>query len=330
MAGKRNNLLLHNTIISIIIVTYNDEDIIENRLKAIAQVLKRLNTNFEIVVIDNNSSDATILKIRSLHRSIPQIRIIVLSKTYDSFTALSAGIDSCIGDYALLLNIYTDPPMIIPKCISILHNHIDIVIGQPTPPLTNRSLLARFAVRLLEKFSSHDILDPAMNLFALNRKAINAITRTRRKSRNLAYIHSVIGLRRARISYKPLTRYMHKLAKQTLISTILFHLDTIISNSYRPIRLVTYIGMLLSSLFLIYVFCIVILYFFNIRLAPQGWISVSAVMGTLFFLLFLLLSLLGEYIIRILNETRNEPFYFVSEELDKSVILSDDQKVNIV
>ncbi|MBI4136927.1 glycosyltransferase [Candidatus Roizmanbacteria bacterium] len=330
MQSKRNRLILHNTIISIIIVTHNDEDIIQNRLKSLAQVLGHLRTNFEIVVIDNNSTDTTVQKIRELHKSIPHTRIVVLSKTYDTFTALSAGIDSCIGDYAVLLNMYTDPPRIIPQCISMLHKHIDIVIGQPTPPLNNRSFFSQIAVKILERFSSHDILDPSMNLFALNRKAINAITRTRRKSRNLAYIHSVIGLRRARMLYQPLTRYSNKLPRQDLMTTILFHLDTIISNSYRPIRLVTYMGMLLSSLFLVYVFTIVVLYFFGIRLAPQGWISVSAVMGTLFFLLFLLLSLLGEYMIRILHETRNEPFYFVSEELDKSVILSDDQKVNIV
>ena len=169
-------------------------------------------------------------------------------------------------------------------------------------------------------------------LMGLNRKAINSITRTRRKSRNLSYINYLIGFKKFIIEYKPIKQITKKINTESFFKLLINALDIIISNSFRPIRILSFLGMIASSLFLIYALVITFLVFaFNQRnLAPQGWISVAIVLSSLFFLLFSLLTLISEYIIRIINETRDEPIYFVSEEIDRTVLLSKRKTLNIV
>lgn len=330
MRGKEK-LLLQDTIISVIVIAENDSDIIADILKQINEVLSKEYQNFEILVIDNYSSDDTVDKIRSIHRKIPHVRIIILSKHYDTEIALTAGLDNCIGDYAVLFSIYTDPPSIIPVLIDKLLATYDLVIARYTGDLTRKGLLSQLFLNLIKRLSSHEFYYDSNYLLALNRRTINSITRIRRKSRNFSYIGSLIGFKKTIIEYQPLKKNLAKLKDESFIGLLLRVTDIIISNSFRPIRILVALGMLISLLFLFYVFIIAIFaIFFNKRFAPQGWISISAVLGTTFFLLFSLLSLISEYIIRVLSESRNEPLYFIAEELDKSIISIKKNKLNVI
>lgn len=320
-----------DSIISVILVTQNDEDLIEDRLLAIYRELKKIKRNFEILIIDNGSNDQTIEKIKNLKKVIKFSRILVLSKKHDPEVALTAGLDSCIGDFAILFNHYIDPPEIKHKLLEKLLQGYDIVIGKNKKSFSNLSNLSRWLITAAEKLSRQGFIYRESFLMALNRKAINSITRTRRKSRNFSYLHSLIGFKKEVIEYQPLRDFQHKIKKIGFFDLFFDIADIIISNSFRPIRFLSFSGMVLSALYLFYVLVIAILYVvFNMKwIAPQGWFSVSAVVGTLFFLLFSLLSLMSEYMIRILNETRNEPFYFIAEEIDRSTIIPKRKALNV-
>ena len=328
---KKNHFNLSETIISVIIITQNDSDIIEDRLKNIISQMKSLQCNYELLFVDNYSTDDTIDKIRNYGKKNPYIRIVVLSKPYDTPIALTAGLDTCIGDYVVLLNIYTDPPRVIRMLIRMLHLGYDSIIGYPKTETGKRNMINKLLLQTVSRFTSHKFVYKENYLMALNRKAVNSIVRTRRKSRNFSYINYLIGLKTRVYYYTPLKRFSYKLKPESFVQTIISVADIIISNSFRPIRFLTAIGILISLLFLLYVFAIILAYLiFDIRLAPQGWISVATVIGMMFFLLCSLLTLLSEYIIRIMNETRNEPIYFIADEIDKSIILPHKDRVNVV
>lgn len=321
---------LHDTIISVILITQNDEDIIEDRIKAINKELKILQASYEIIIVDNNSEDKTVGKLQSLHNIISHSRVLVLSKTYDTEIALTAGLDNCVGDYAILFNIYTDPSSMIPVIINRFSENYDIVIGESKYDIVKRSFLSKIFLKIIEKLSTHALSYRTNYLTALNRKAINSIIRTRRKSRNFNYIHYLIGYKKSILTYKPIKKFYYKLKKENFIELFFAVTDIIISNSFRPIRMLTFLGMAASLLFLLYVFFITLLViFFDTRVAPQGWISLATVLGSMFFLLFSLLTLISEYLIRVLNEARNEPFYFIADEIDKSTILPKKNRRNI-
>lgn len=330
MSGKKSQLLL-DTIISVIVVSQNDEDIIEERIREIDSQLKRLMINYEILIIDNNSTDIGINKISTLSKSISHLRIIILSKSYDKDIALTAGLDSCIGDYAILFNMYTDPSEIISSFTTMLLKNYDIVIGKHKNPFKDYSHLSALFLKALEKLSHEHFMYRTNYSMALNRKAINSIIKIRRKSRNFSYINNLIGFKKSIFSYTQLHKYKYKLKKENFFVLFFTATDIIISHSYKPIRIFSFLGIITSILFLVYVMVIGLIYFFvNRSIAPQGWLSLATVSGTMFFLLFSLLTFISEYLIRTLQETRNEPLYFITDEIDKSIILTEQNKLNIV
>jgi len=331
MIKKSRRLFLRDTIISFILITQNDSDIIHDILRNINGVLSKNYPNFEILVIDNYSDDDTVERIREIHQKIPHLRIIQLSKRYSTELALTAGLDNCIGDYAVLFNIYTDPPDIIPILIEKLLSTYDIVIARYNDNFVHRDPLSSFFLFLVRKLSSHEFYYDSNYLIGLNRKTINSITRIRRKSRNFSYINSLIGYKKTIIEYKPLKNNLSKLKTENFLELSWRVTDIIISNSYRPMRILIALGMLISLLFLIYVFIIAVLTItLHQSFAPKGWISISSVLSTMFFLLFSLLTLMSEYIIRVLDESRNEPLYFIADEMDKSIISVNKDKLNVI
>lgn len=329
-AKRKKDFLLQDTIISLIVVTENDEKIIEEALRNVNTNLKQFKTHYEILVVDNNSNDKTIEKVKHANHTITHIRMLVLSKKYATEIALTAGLDNCIGDYAILFDLHTDPPNMLSLLINKLLAGFDIVIGKLKKENAEYSLPSKFFLMLIGKISTHGFYYRQNYLTALNRKAINSIIRTRRKSRNFGYMHELIGFKKCMVEYDMLKKVDRRVKAENFFELFFTVIDIVISNSFRPIRILSLLGMFFSFLFLLYVFAIIILFiFFGVRIAPQGWISVSTVIGTLFFLLFSLLALIAEYIVRIVNESRNEPLYFVADELDKSAILQNKDMLNV-
>lgn len=330
MKTIQKKLFLQDIILSIIIVTKNDGDIVEEVLHEIKDQLKKIEVSNEIVIVDNDSTDQTVDKIRKLQKAIPYTRTLRLSKGYEKEIAITAGLDNCIGDYAIVFNIYTDPPEIIPQMIAKLLNQYDIVIGEETSCAIVHDFLSRAFLSIVQKISTHQFIYTQNYLLGLNRKAINSIIQTRRKSRNLNYINYLIGFKKAVISYKSPKKYLFKIQRENFFKIIFNVTNIIISNSFKPMRILSILGMFASVAFLLYVFFIALLkVLFNIYLAPEGWITLGAVLGTMFLILFSFLAIMGEYIIRVLDETRNEPFYFIADEIDKSMILPKKNQLNV-
>lgn len=328
---KNNKLSLPDNIVSIIVITQNDEAIIEKSLRDINEVLSKKYHYYEIIVIDNCSEDNTLEEIRKHYQKNSHVRTIKLSKNYPAEIALTAGLDSCIGDYAVWFNIYTDPPPMIPILIDKLISGYNIVMGKYNDNLIHKDSFSKLFLFLVKKLSNHEFYYDSSYLIGLNRKTINSITSIRRRSRNFGYINNLIGYKRTVINYKPLKNNLPRIKTETFFQLIWRVTDSIISNSYKPIRILVMLGMLISFAFLIYVFIIAILTItLNESFAPKGWISISSVMGTMFFLLFSLLSLISEYIIRVLDESRNEPLYFIADEMDQSIISVNKDKLNVI
>lgn len=318
-----------DNILSVIIITNNDERIISDRLTEITKTVSALNINYEILIVDNNSKDNTV---KIIHRSFnqnPHTRVLILSKKYDTGIAITAGLDSCIGDYAIVLNIYTDPPIIISLITAIIDKY-DVIIGKHTNEIRKRSIYSSLFLQLVNKISKHEFRSKNNYTLGLNRKAINSITRIRRKNRNFEYLGSQIGLRQYTLNFKPILKFKKKVQKENVFELFSYISNASISHSFKPIRIISIMGSFLSFIFLLYVLCVGILdVIFGLTLAPKGWISLGTFIATLFFILFILLLIMSEYLVRIITETRDEPFYFVSDEINKSIILKNTKKLNI-
>lgn len=322
-----------DTIISIIILTHNSAEIVVERVLEVIGETSRIGTEFEIVLVDNGSSDNSIELVTMQKRVMRHTRIVVLNKQYDADVAFTAGLDTCVGDYAVLFDLRFDPVSEIGNIFSRLVSDSDIIIGRPKRDLFKRSLIFKLVIGLLRRLSSNGFSFDSSFFIGMNRKAVNSMMRTRRKSRDFGYISSFIGLKRKFFYYWPVNdpRNLIKIEGND-VRDIFTIVNTVVSHSFKPMRLISLLGMTISIMYLIWTFIIVILYvLFGIKsIVPQGWISLSTVLGVLFFLLFSLVTLVSEYIVRILSESRDEPFYFVTEEINKSVVLGKKQRLNVV
>lgn len=328
MTKKKNSY--RNKIISVITLVQNDSAIVKKMLNDIYSHLKKFK-NYEFLVIDNGSSDDTSEIIRKLQKKLPQIRLIVLSREYDVETALTAGLDHCIGDSIICINSYTDPPEVISTIFEKLDEGYDIVFGRFSRDVyLKKNILLALLFKLINVVTKNDYFYSLNYNTGLTRKVVNAISRVKRRGRSFSHIYSYIGFRNCIISYLPHNNFPQKETKLSIMKALEKVLNDSLSSSYKPLRIALLAGVvasLLNLLFLLYVFIVSIL---KDNIA-EGWITTSVIMGVMFFLCFLILTVISEYILRILKESQRDPLYFISDEYDSSFFqASKKDQLNVV
>ncbi len=312
-----------------VVIAENVESIISSYLQKLDTILKNY-PDAEIVVVDNASFDGTVVQVKKILSKISQLRLLVLSKPYSAETALTAGLDNCIGDYVIVCNPITDRPNLVTKLLPFLLKGQDVIFLR----FTHYDFLAgdrivRWLSAVLGHAYHRNIYSHINYSLALSRKAVNALTKVRRKKRYYNYISEAIGFQAITVTYEPLHRHQHLLTKETVFSLVIRLFDASISHSVKPLRLASLVGITASFLnisFLLYVFVVSVVK----QNIVEGWVTTSVMMGTMFFILFLILTIISEYLLRILEESRQEPLYFVAEEIDNSIFSVNRQHLNVV
>lgn len=310
---------LTNIFTSVVVISSNDSLILKARIRQIHEILSEYFDFFELLIVENGSTDQSINILKQLQLKYHNIRVLGLSRHYNTEIAYTAGLENCIGDYVILMNLYTDPPKFIPDLvIKAISENFDIV----TVELSHRArpYYKKLLYNIITKVTN-DILGirVAVNTtyFRLfSRRTLNSLIKIKNKSRHLKYFNAVVGFRQSAVVYEAQSSM---LSRRDYFRSLGVFLDLLFSYSNVPLRLVTILGMLGSTLSFVY-----ILYVFFIHLVKrnivEGWTTLSLVSASMFFLLFLILTVMSEYIARISTETKDQPLYFISEEYNSSVI----------
>lgn len=329
---KKLSDLTKDTLLTVILVVKNDENIIKDVITETSQTLTQYFPFHEILIIDNGSIDNTRKIILGLQKRLPNIRLLVLSRSYDLEIAFAAALENCIGDYVVLMDIVHDPPNFIPSLFAKATEGYDIVIAERKSRKEN-NLFEKISAKLFYWLSSSLLgyhFSPNASYFRiLSRRAVNSIVQIRNKNRYLKYFNALVGFNQTFIPYDRVYRRTPETSKKRFVASLSFALNVIFSNSTLPLRLATYLGVLasfLNLLFLVYIFLVALIK----RRVAEGWISTSVVTATMFFLLFLLLTIMAEYISRILNETKDQPLYFIAEEHNSNVTSKKTKRLNVV
>jgi dolichol-phosphate mannosyltransferase len=320
------------TLISVCIIIRNERERIKPFLENLSRVVAANYQYYELLVLDNASIDGTDQRVIGLLRTLPNIRLMRLSRIYDLDTAATAALDSAIGDYVILTDLDTDLT-IIQRLVEKAQEGNDIVVVRrrldrlysPVDRWLGR-LLYRIASRLL----GYDIVmeDGFMRLFS--RRVVNALTQIRSRRRFIRHYGAIVGYRHAYVMAEggdPI-RHVNRVEK------INFLVSLVVNNSIRPLRLASLLGLFASILSLLYLLYILFVTVIREGRLAEGWLTTSVTTTTMFLLLFVILSVLAEYIGRLLEETKDEPLYFIEYE-DHSTISSytrtiEQEKLNII
>jgi glycosyltransferase involved in cell wall biosynthesis len=287
--------------------------------------------NFEIVLIDNGSRDETPRVVRELLKAYKCVRYVRLSRRMKNETAVMAGLDAAIGDYVVTLHPEFDPPGEIPAMVEKSRAGAEVVFGlapYPQPPgVLYRALRAGF-LRFARWGLRLDLLRGHTGFRVLSRTAANALTRVRQRRRFFELIASDIGLSTATHDYEFLARG-GKYPRVNLRRAARTAASMAVNHSLAPLRAVSVLGLVGSLLSLGYSLYVVGVYFAKQDVMP-GWTTLSLQVSGLFFLVFVMLTMIGEHLGRLLDESVDRPLYHVREEQSSAVMLSDLARRNVL
>jgi len=278
--------------VSVVAVLDNIGSVLELFLTQIHEHLDSHFTDFEIVLVDQCSSDVTNTIVEKILRKIPSIRYIELSSQVHTDVALAAGMENAIGDFVVLISPLEDPADCVFEIVQLCRSGYDVVIGVSKKPQTFSYKLFRPWVQWILRKIGYTIPRNATGLRCLSRRTVNAVSQTGR-------FHHQFYVRIAKSGY-PHTIYQYSSieknrAHKTLYQGLRQGVHLIVFNSTKPLRWMSALGMLGS--FLAFMFAV---YSLLIRLVKddvvEGWTSMILFTSILFMLLFLILAFFGEYL----------------------------------
>jgi len=320
-----------DVFVSVVVPMRDHDAIIEDVATEVHSILERSFTNFEIVLVDDTSRDATGGPAEAVLARLRCTRVIAISRDIGREIAIMAGLESAIGDFVATLEPGVDPPEMIPTMVEMARRGHDIVLGVADrtrgPGLVYRTLRAAF-YRLWRRLMRVEPIPGATALRVLSRQAVNALTRVRQRRLYFPLLAREIGFGIALVDY---ARRSSRASAPSpgILSSIREGVSLIVHNSTIPLRLVSALGLIGSFLSLASSCYVVVVNIVLDRIIP-GWTTLSLEASGLFFLVFAMLTLIGEYLGRLLDESTERPLYFVRGEKASSIMLSDPSRPNVL
>lgn len=317
--------------VSVVATLRNDADIIESYIRDTIPVLRDNYTNYELVLVDDGSNDDTVEVASNLLSEYEGIRLLRLSREFGQEVAISAGLDTVIGDFTIVMLPHMDPPELIPELVERCMDGSDVIFGVRRTR-SGESWLVRVAETIFywycHKLLKLDLEKNSTQFRCLSRQAVNAITRIKDSDRYLRLLSTFVGYERQQFHYDPINRG-GKYKPRSLFQSVNQAIALIIENSSHPLRFVSWIGLLAALGNLLYVFYIFAVYILKDNVI-EGWATLSLQNAGQFFLMAVILTALCEYTGRMLDRLRDRPLYYLMEERNSSVLLVDKERRNIV
>jgi glycosyltransferase involved in cell wall biosynthesis len=318
-------------LISAVSVIHNDAAVLPAFLEEVSAALAQHYANYEVLLVDNGSTDETDQVVQQLLERHKCIRCLRLTRLREDEIALMAGLDAAIGDYVVTLHPDFDPPAEIARLVERCRDGADLVLGVDRHPPASHPLyrlLRGSYLALSRRMLRFQIVVGTTGLRAMSRQAVNALVKVRLRRRYFAIIAADVGLITEVHPYERISRSGRRPLRRLLMA-IRIGLSVIVHNSIAPLRMASVIGLLGSFLSLLYSLYVVAIYLFKPDVMP-GWTTLSLVMSGLFGAMFVMLALMGEYLGRLLEESAERPLYHVRDEQSSAVMLADLSRRNVL
>lgn len=304
--------------ISVVAPMYNEEAVIELYLEKTLKVLEHHYSQYELILVDDGSTDQTVVRCLPYIQTNKNIRLISFSRNYGHEIASTAGLDHAIGDYVVLMD--TDlqhPPEVIPQLVEKASEGYDVVCASRTNREHEswfKKLSARLFYRLSRKMTGFDLQSDTGNFRLLSRKVVDSLVKMKESNRHLVMMFAYVGFKTTNISYFCPPRPAGK-SKYNFRKLLILSLDSIVGFSSRPLRIMSCFSVMISIIMMLYAGFILMEKLFAHQQLADGIASVIFLTAGLFSILFLFLAIISEYIGRILIETKNRPLYNIKQDI---------------
>jgi polyisoprenyl-phosphate glycosyltransferase len=293
-----------------------------NEIEKLHSVLDDEYNYFEIILLNY---DLDIKKYADLLKILNNIRIIELASYIDIELAHSTLIENCIGDYCAILDLSHDSLDDLQQMLLKSENY-DVTIGKREKKVQSffESLTSKIFYKTISLFTGIKIDSMYSDFFIINRKVINFITKNEDRVKFLKLLKFNNGFSKYEYTYMPLGK---KSINRTFFENINFTIDILISYSNRLIRMATILSLFTAIANLFYIVYIFGIYLFKDDVA-QGWTSSNIYNSTIYFVLFLVLAVIGEYIRMIIQNQKNVPMYEIVDEKNSIALFSNKKNID--
>jgi len=303
-------------LISVVVPVYfNEESISELTAKFEELAGRNPHLDFEFIFVDDDSKDNSFnLLISYLHTSKHKVKVLKLSKNFGSFTACLAGLEKSTGDCsAILAADLQDPPEILDKMIALWNDGNEVVIASRKSredPILSK-IFSKIYYKIFRKFALKDMPEGGFDFVLMDRKVRNILCEIKEKNTSLMGLILWSGFKREIIYYDRKARKYGK-SKWTYAKKIKYLIDSFVSFSFFPIRISTILGIIVSIAGFLYAVFLIYDKIVNNTLI-HGITALFVIVLLIGGIQLMMLGIFGEYLWRILDETRKRPTFIIDE-----------------
>jgi len=300
--------------LSIICPCYNEEESIDIFYNELMNELGSL--DYELIFIDDGSSDNTLINIKNLTILDKNIKFISFSRNFGKESAIYAGLELSSGDYVVLIDVdLQDPPNYVPKMIDIVEStDYDIIatrrVSRKGEPII-RSFFARLFYKLINRISNLELVDGARDYRLMTRQVVNSILELKEYNRFSKGLFNWVGFKTKWLEYENLERVAGE-SSWSFFSLFKYSIEGIVGFTTFPLQISTVLGILFSFIaFIMIVFIVIRNLLYSDSVA--GWTSTICVILLLGGIQLFSIGILGKYLEKTYIETKKRPLYIIKE-----------------
>jgi glycosyltransferase involved in cell wall biosynthesis len=302
-----------NIFISIIVPVFNEEEVLPEFHKRLSHVLNSIPLSAEILYINDGSVDNSLRIINDFHENNDRVAIIDLSRNFGKEIALTAGLDYAKGDAVVIIDAdLQDPPELILEFCKYWLEGYDVVYGKRIArdgESVIKKTTAHFFYRLMQKIGKVKIPRDTGDFRLLSRSAVESLKQFKEQHRFMKGLFTLIGYPQKAVLYRRDPRYAG-VTKWDYWKLWNFAIEGITSFTIAPLKIATYLGFITALSAFIY--AAIIIYKTLIFGEPvKGYPSLMVVILFLGGVQLITTGIIGEYLGRVFDETKQRPLYFL-------------------
>lgn len=306
-------LVARSGVLSIVVPVFNEEDGIDAVLPAIIDAIRTWANGWEVVAVNDGSSDSTLPRLLDWHRRDPRIKVVDLTRNFGHQKALLAGLQYARGEFVAIIDgdLQDPPSLILPMISSLQQSNADVVYGVRKKRKEGLAKVAAYwiAYRVLRATLDIELPLDAGDFCVMKRCVVDAILRMPEQSLFLRGIRSWVGFRQIPFEYERNARCAG-VAKYRWRHLIRLATDGLFAFTALPIRCLGFLGMVAIAASVGYSLYLMVAWATNAEM-PRGFTTL--ILAIIFFsgVQLVALRLIGAYVHRIYDEVRSRPKYLV-------------------
>jgi glycosyltransferase involved in cell wall biosynthesis len=303
--------------ISIIVPVYNEGIAVNHAFEVISNVMEEAGVRYEIIMIDDGSSDDSFYYLNELAKTKPQLKVIKLLSNCGAHSAIRLGLEYANGRMGVFIACdLQEPADLIPKMMDKMVDKTDIVLAVRVnrDDSLKDKLFSKLFFFIMKNFVSDKIPLAGSSMYLLGEKGLKAIKEYKERNMTIEGIFILNNLKFDTIEYSRDSRKTG-ISKWTLAKKIKIFIDFFVAYSITPIRFVSIIGFLFFIFGGLWFLFIIIQYFINGDL-QHGWTSIISILLLGFGITNISLGIIAEYLWRTLDEARGRPRYIIDKKVN--------------